>query len=285
LINVSEAIVTSHRDYGDRTNRKHARLKYILHDKGLDWFRTEVENRAGIQFDTKKVLPEWNTPSYLGWLKRTDGTYSLGFHTLSGRIKDFANSPLKSALKEIIAGYQLNIQITADQDLILLGISESDKDKIELRLKELNVNPFVPNTLYSRALACPALPTCALALTESERILPDVLNLIQPLLEKYNLMDKAPLLRMTGCPNGCARPYTAEIGLVGQQSGGKYAIYLGGDHEGTRIGSRFKDKATLDDISNILDKLFKLWSEESVNGERFGEFVARKTPEKLKELV
>jgi sulfite reductase beta subunit-like hemoprotein len=285
LIPVSEAIVTSHRDFGDRTNRKHARLKYVLEEKGVEWFRKEVETRSGCKFDTKKTLPVWNTPSYLGWIKRIDGTFSLGFHTLSGRIKDFPNMPLKSAIKEIVSTYRLDVQLTADQDLILLGVKEADISKINARLKELNVDPNVPNAFYARALACPALPTCALALTESERVLPDVLQKLQPLLEKYNLLEIAPLLRMTGCPNGCARPYTAEIGLVGQQSGGKYAVYLGGDHEGTRVGTRFVDKMNLDDMYTMFDKLFKLWNEEAEKNERFGEYVVRKTPEKLKELI
>ncbi|MCP5495164.1 MAG: NADPH-dependent assimilatory sulfite reductase hemoprotein subunit [Leptospiraceae bacterium] len=274
LIPVAEGIVTAHRDYGDRTNRKHARLKYVLADKGVDWFRAEVEKRANIKFINKE-LPEWNTPNYLGWHTSTDGTLSLGFHTLAGRIKDTPEKSLKSALKEIISNYKLSVQITADQDLILIGIQPSDKEKILKRLNELHVNPESPSPLFNRALACPALPTCALALTESERFLPDVLKEFKVLLDKYDLMNKAPVIRMTGCPNGCARPYAAEIGLVGQQNGGKYAIYLGGDKEGTKMGSRIADKKTIPEIVTLFDPIFKKWKEEGKEDEYLGDFVER----------
>lgn len=283
LISVSEAIVASHRDYGDRTNRKHARLKYVLHEKGVDWFREEVEKRAGIKFQNRK-LPEWNTPLYLGWHERSDGTLALGFHTLSGRIKDFENKPLKSALKEIIGKYNLDVQITADQDLILLGINRTDKEPILNRLKELNVAPNSPSVLFNRALACPALPTCGLALTESERSLPSTLEAIQVLLDKYDLMHKAPIIRMTGCPNGCARPYTAEIGIVGQQSGGKYAIFLGGDHEGTRIGFQVSEKTSIADLSVMLDKLFSEWK-NAPSEQRFGDFINQIGKERSKQII
>lgn len=227
LIPVAEAIVTAHRDFGDRTNRKHARLKYVLAEKGVEWFQSEVESRSNVKLDKDKPLPNWETPSYLGWNERQDGTLSLGFHTLAGRIKDFPGKPLKSALKEIIGAYKLSVQITADQDLILIGIQKSDQEKVEKRLEELNVSWKSPSRLYDRALACPALPTCALALTESERSFPEVLNGIQKVLDKLGLSDRAPVVRMTGCPNGCARPYSAEVGIVGQQAGGKYSLFLG----------------------------------------------------------
>lgn len=274
LIAVAEGIVTSHRDYGDRTNRKHARLKYVLADKGVDWFRAEVEKRANVKFENK-VLPNWNTPSYLGWHESKDGSLSLGFHILAGRIKDVDGKPLKTALREIIRDYNLSVQITPDQDLILMGIKAADKEKILNRLNELNVNPDSPSPLFNRSLACPALPTCALALTESERFLPDVLKEMQTLLDKYELMYKAPVIRMTGCPNGCARPYSAEIGIVGQQNGGKYAVYIGGDKEGTRIGTRIADKKTIPEIGSMFDTIFQKWKEDGNKEEHLGDFVAR----------
>lgn len=271
LLKIAEAIVSIHRDFGDRTNRKHARLKYILADKGVNWFRSEVEKRAGVSFENHK-LPEWKTPNYLGWHKRVDNSYSLGFHTLSGRIKDTEDKPLKSALREIISDYKLSVQLTPDQDIILLNIQRDDKGVIEKRLEELGIDPASPAPVYDRALACPALPTCPLALTESERVFPDVLEVFRKLLQKHGFDKQAPVIRMTGCPNGCARPYSAEIGLVGQQSGGKYAIYIGGDAEGTRIGTRISEKATLEDIESLFDRLFSEWRSKAEH-KRFGDFV------------
>ncbi|MCG6162284.1 NADPH-dependent assimilatory sulfite reductase hemoprotein subunit, partial [Leptospira bandrabouensis] len=188
-------------------------------------------------------------------------------------IKDFPGKPLKSALKEIIGNYKLGVQITADQDLILLGIQKSDRVKIETRLKELNVAWESPSPLFDRALACPALPTCALALTESERSFPELLNGIQKVLDKLGLSDRAPVVRMTGCPNGCARPYSAEVGIVGQMAGGKYSIFLGADSEGTKVGEYVAKKVPLADIPNQPEKVFTLWKNEGNHGEKLGECV------------
>ncbi|MCC6274660.1 MAG: NADPH-dependent assimilatory sulfite reductase hemoprotein subunit [Leptospiraceae bacterium] len=284
LIAVSEAVVGVHRDFGDRTNRKHARLKYVLEEKGVEWFIAEVEKKSGINF-LKKELPPWNTPSYLGWNKGADGKYSLGFHTLSGRIVNLPGRPLKIILKRIISEFNLDVQLTAEQDLILLNIKAEDKPAIEKILEMNSVNAFSPNALYDRALGCVALPTCALALTEGERYLPRVLESLKPVLEKYGLMHKAPVVRMTGCPNGCARPYSAEIGIVGQQAGGKYSIFLGGTLEGTELAESVAQKVPLEEISLRLEKVFHAWKEEGTEKERLGEFVKRVSIEKIKSLI
>ncbi len=275
LIPIAEGIVIVQRDHGDRTNRKHARLKYLIHDRGVDWFRSEVESRAGVQFDVEKKLPEWNTPSYLGWQRQANGkTWALGFHTLSGRIIDRPGYPLKSALREIITTYDLNVQITADQDLILLGITDEAKAAIENRLAELGINPESPATIYDRALACPALPTCGLAITESERYLPNLLPELQKILDELNLAHKAPVVRMTGCPNGCARPYSAEIGIVGRTLGA-YAVFVGGDPEGTRIGDLLNDNVKAEELADLFRKLFRLWKTSGRPEESFGDFTHR----------
>ncbi|EQA34907.1 nitrite/sulfite reductase, 4Fe-4S iron-sulfur cluster-binding domain protein [Leptospira inadai serovar Lyme str. 10] len=285
LISVAEGIVTSHRDFGDRTNRKHARLKYVLAEKGVEWFRSEVEKRSGSKFDTSKPLPKWETPNYLGWTVRGDGTYSLGFHTLSGRIKDFPDRPLKTALKDIISTLQLDVQVTPDQDLILMGIDKEDREKIETKLRNYKVDPASPKPLYDRALACPALPTCGLALTESERTFPQLLEEIQKVLDKLDLNDRAPIVRMTGCPNGCARPYSAEIGIVGQQAGGKYSLFFGGNPEGTKVGDYVAKKVAFADIPVQLEKAFELWKKEGHAGERFGTFAERYGIDNLRSLL
>ncbi len=283
LIPVAEAIVTAHRDYGDRTNRKHARLKYVISDRGLDWFRSEVESRSGAKLQQKQ-LPEWKSPNYLGWIEAEDGTLSFGMHTLSGRIKDWADRPLKTAIREIVKEFRPNLQITADQDLILMDIQKSDRSKIEAKLAQYKLDFKSPHRLYDRALACPALPTCGLALTESERTFPELLSSIRTVIDKHGLAEKSPLIRMTGCPNGCARPYSAEIGVVGQQSGGKYAIFLGGDPEGTRVGFQVAVKIPMSDIAGLLEKYFILWKESGLN-HSFGDFVNSMGPEKAKEVL
>lgn len=285
LIPVAEGIVTSHRDFGDRTNRKHARLKYVLAEKGVEWFRAEVERRSGAKFDIDRKLPKWETPNYLGWTERADGTLALGFHTLSGRIKDFPDKPLKTALKDIISGFNLNVQVTADQDLVLMGIKKEDKEKLESKLKAYNINPASPKPLYDRALACPALPTCGLALTESERTFPQLLESIQKVIDKLDLNDRAPIVRMTGCPNGCARPYSAEIGIVGQQAGGKYSLFFGGNPEGTKVGDYVAKKVPFADIPVQLEKAFEVWKKEGSPNERFGDFAARYSLDKFRELL
>ncbi|MBK8190165.1 MAG: NADPH-dependent assimilatory sulfite reductase hemoprotein subunit [Vampirovibrionales bacterium] len=274
LIPVAEAVLTTQRDYGDRSNRRHARLKYLLHDRGVEWFRGEVEARSGVRFNGEIPLAPWQTPSYLGWRKRADGRWSLGCHTLSGRIVDRQSAPLKSTLRAIIDAYALDVQLTCDQDLILLGVEEADKPAIEARLAEAGLDLSSPAPLYDRALACVALPTCGLAITESERYLPTLLPVIQSALERHGLSQRAPVVRMTGCPNGCARPYSAELALVGR-SPGVYAVFSGGNVEGTRLAELLSEGVRDADFPAYVDRLFALWRAQGEPAERLGDFIAR----------
>lgn len=279
LIETATAVITVHRDFGDRTNRKHARLKYVVQEKGLDWIRTEVETRQGFAF-TQRTLPAWNTPDYLGWHQRVDGTWSLGVHILCGRIIDTAQTKLKSALREIASKYKPLVQCTADQDLLLLGIRTEDKAAVEKLLIDSGYAWQSESRLFDRALACVALPTCGLALAEAERGLADVLHAIDTRLEKYGLKHRAPIVRMTGCPNGCARPYAAEIGIVGQLPN-KYAIFIGGNTAGTSLARLWLQKVPSAEIADVLDPLFALWKNEGIEGEHLGDFVARMGWEKV----
>ncbi len=273
LIPVSEAVVTTQRDYGNRENRTFARLKYLLDKRGVDWFRSEVEARSGFSFEARE-LPAWQTPSYLGWTKHRDGSLSLGFHLLSGRLIDSPQRPLKSTIRDIIQRYQLSVQVTADQDLILLGIQAEDQKAIESLLDERGLSPHSPRKLYDRALTCVALPTCVKALAEAERAGPQIFAYLQESLDKFELNDRAPIIRITGCPNGCARPFSAEIGLVGQLPG-HYALYVGGDAEGQRLAQKIKDKVKTEQLPEVFDKLTALWSQQGVKGERLGDFAHR----------
>lgn len=275
LLAVAEAVVTTQRDFGNRENRDFARLKYLIADRGLAWFKAEVERRAGVGFQ-ERPLPPWHTPSYLGWWQRPDGTLALGFHTLSGRIVDSERRPLKSALRDLITAYQLDIQLTADQDLVLLGIKPSDKRAIEAHLDRFGLSIHPPGALFNKALTCVALPTCSKALAESERIGGAVFSALQDALDAHGLTGRAPapVVRITGCPNGCARPYTAEIGIVGQMPG-QYAVFLGGDAEGQRLAQKVKDRVKYEDLPAYLEKLAAYWRQHGEEDERLGDFVTR----------
>ena len=273
LLPVAEAVVTTQRDFGNRQDRAFARLKYLIDREGLDWFKNEVEKRAQVTFENRP-LPAWQTPSSLGWFERTDGTLALGFHILSGRIVDSERRPMRTTLRQIIEKYELDIQLTAEQDLILLGIKPEDRKAIEGFLDSHGMSPASPQKVFERALTCVALPTCSKALAESERIGHELFSTIHDALQKYGLNDRAPIARITGCPNGCARPYTAEIALVGQMPG-KYALFLGGDPEGTRLAEKVADKVAQKDFPEVFDKIFSFWREHSHGQERLGDFVQR----------
>lgn len=282
LLPVATAIVTSHRDFGDRTNRKHARLKYVLADHGADWFRAEVEKRSAIKFDTKRPLPAWRVPEYHGFIRKADGRYNFGLYIMNGRIRDLPGHRLKTAIQLAVARTGVSLQLTPDQDILFLDMDEKQRHELLHIFKAHGINTNRPNALYRRALSCVALPTCALALTEAERNFPHVIRDINRVVEKHNMMDRAPLVRMTGCPNGCGRPYSAEIGIVGQQNGGKYAVFLGGNYAGTKVGEPVLQKIQMNDLPAQLDKAFAFWSRESNPGERFGDFVNRVGIEKIK---
>ncbi len=281
LIKTAEAIVSVHRDYGDRTNRKHARLKYVIQEQGLAWFRAETEKRQGYAFADRK-LPAWNTPSYLGWIERADGTWALGVHLLCGRIKDGEQGKIKSALTEIVQRYTPAVQLTADQDLILVGIRSADKAAITKILDDSGYRWVSRSPLFDRSIACVALPTCPLALTDAEQALDGILTGIDAKLETHGLKNRPLIVRVTGCPNGCARPYAAEIGLVGQ-SVNKYALFVGGTPSGDRIGRLLTQRIPLDGIADALEPLFVIWKNESTDGELFGDFVQRIGFEAFKE--
>jgi sulfite reductase beta subunit-like hemoprotein len=279
LLRVVEAVVTAYRDSGDRENRKRARLKYVLHDRGADWFRSEVEARSGVPFQLKE-LPEWTTPSLLGWHEATGGTLALGLHTLSGRITDTPERRLKSALKEAVATFQLQVQLTPEQDLILRDIRPEDRPALTQLLRTAGVVTDRPESVYDRALACVALPWCGLAVAEAERHLPEFLTHLQAALDRHGKADLAPTFRVTGCANGCARPYAAELALVGQAPE-RYAVWIGGDAEGTTLAFPVKEKVQRSELPDLFDRLVGHWAAESRPGERLGAFARRLRPEAL----
>jgi sulfite reductase beta subunit-like hemoprotein len=279
LLQVTDAVVTAYRDSGDRTNRKRARLKYVLHDRGVEWFRAEVEARSGVVFQAR-ALPPWSTPSTLGWQSASDGSWSFGLHTLSGRIA----GDRKHALREAVATFHLEVQLTQEQDLILLGISDAARPALERLLAEHNVSIDAPTALASRALACVALPWCGLAVAEAERSLPHFLDLLQSSLDRFAPNKPAPTFRVTGCANGCARPYAAEIALVGQTPD-RYVLWAGGNAEGTRLAFPVLEKVPTSELSSVFDRLVSLWAEQGAPEESLGAFAHRLRPAALAQAL
>jgi sulfite reductase (NADPH) hemoprotein beta-component len=272
---VGEAILTTQRDYGDRTNRKHARLKYTIEDRGVEWFKAEVEKRSGSPFAPAKPFQFTTIQDPHGWQQCADGTWFYGLHILSGRIKDIPGWPMKTALREIAAVHTGDFRLTPSQNLTISGVTEAQKPVIDAILARHGLdNENARSGLRLNALSCVALPTCGLALAESERALPDILEKFEAVLDEAGLRDDAISLRITGCPNGCARPYLAEIGFVGRAPG-KYALYLGAKYNGTRLNRLVAPSVTIDDALTLLTPVIKRFALERQPGEEFGDFCDR----------
>jgi sulfite reductase (NADPH) hemoprotein beta-component len=276
LIDVAKAVLTVHRDFGDRTDRKHARLKYVLADRGADWFRAEVEKRAGLRFEPARKTVFTTTNDTYGWQRAVDGSQFLTLFVSMGRIKDVDGHQMKTALRRVAERFPgIEFRLSANQNLILANISDADRPLVDALLSEHGVRTArQAGVLHQAAIACPALPTCGLSLAESERYLPSLLDRIEVLCAEVGLRDEEIMIRMTGCPNGCARPYMAEIGFVGKAPG-RYQVWLGGNQNGTRLTRVWKDMVKEADILNELRPLFVRFAAERTPGERFGDWVAR----------
>jgi sulfite reductase (NADPH) hemoprotein beta-component len=271
----TKAVLTIHRDFGDRTNRKHARLKYVIAERGLDWFRTELSQRLGQPLQPARPFQFTKQGDLLGWRQQADGNWFLGLFIENGRIDNFGNYRLKTALHKVVEQFMPEIRLTSSQNLLLVNIRGSQKDAIDKTLAEYGVSSANP---YSRlrlaSMACPALPTCGLALAESERALPGFITQLDALFAELGLKDEEIILRMTGCPNGCARPYMAELALVGRGPN-KYLLYVGGNEASTRMNRPYRDGIKGDELANELRPLLTRFVRQRTPGERFGDFAAR----------
>lgn len=272
---IGAAVLTTQRDFGDRTNRKHARLKYTIADRGIEWFRGEVEQRSGITLQPARPFVFTTIEDPHGWHENTDSTWFYGLHILSGRIKDVDGWPMKTALREIAEIHTGDFRLTPSQNLSISGVTAAQKPKIEAILAKHGLDRENDRSrLRLNALSCVALPTCGLALAESERALPDILEKFQSVIDEAGLRDDAISLRVTGCPNGCARPYLAEIGLVGRAPN-KYALFLGARYDGTRLNRLFAPSVTIDDAVTLLTPIIKRYALEREPGEGFGDYCDR----------
>jgi sulfite reductase (NADPH) hemoprotein beta-component len=271
---IAEAVVTVQRDWGDRANRKHARLKYTIEDRGLDRFRAELERRAGVKLGPAKPFVFTSTGDRYGWTEGEDGRGHLTLFVLNGRLRDAGMQAQQlSAVRRIAEQHEGDFRITANQNLIVAGVRPQRRAAIE-ELAASNGLLAPRSGLRRNALACVALPTCGLALAESERYLPDLLDALDARLAAYGLSSDDIVMRMTGCPNGCARPYLAEIGLVGKGPG-RYNLYLGAAFDGSRLSKLYAEDADHPTIVAKLDRLFAAYAAERGKGEHFGDFVIR----------
>ena len=272
IVDVAKAVLTIHRDFGDRTDRKHARLKYVVEERGVDWTRAETEKRAGVKFAPIRPYRFTTTADLLGWHRDVDGKnfFTLFFET--GRVKN----EKKIALREIAEQFPtVEFRLTTNQNVILANVSDADKTGINSIFAAHGIpTENQASVLHAAAMACPALPTCGLALAESERILPGIVDRIEKLCGDLGLDGEEIIIRSTGCPNGCARPYMAEIGFVGKAPG-RYQVWLGGNVSGTRLNRVWKETLKDVDIETELRPVLARFAKERNDGERFGDFCDR----------
>ena len=284
-VDVIKAIVTVHRDFGDRTNRKHARLKYVLQEWGVEKFRDELQRRVPFTIQPARPLPPFEVLDHLGWNPVRPGVWSLGLPVDSGRIADAEGVRLRTGLREIVSRFATSVQLTAQQNILLSGIHTHDRESVESILDAHGIVTIEQISGVRRnSLACPALPTCGLAISEAERVLPRVLDDIDRALANAGLAGEPIVFRMTGCPNGCARPYVAEVALVGR-SLDKYVLYLGGNVAGTRIARQFQDLVPLGKVGDTLAPMFVRFREERRGSEAFGDYCDRVGFEYLRSVV
>ncbi|GAA0567640.1 NADPH-dependent assimilatory sulfite reductase hemoprotein subunit [Caenispirillum bisanense] len=282
LIRGIEAVIAVHREHGNRTDRKRARLKYVVEDKGAAWVKAELDRFYGAPLEDARPTPAFQVPDHMGWHPQGDGRWYLGLPVSSGRIKDTETVRLRTALREVVAQFAVDPVLTPEQDILLSNIADDDRPRVEALLRNHGValaEDLPPLALTT--LACPALPTCGLALAEAERVRDPFVAAIHGELESRGLGGERLSLRITGCPNGCARPSTAEIGLVGRTPG-HYAIYVGGAVEGTRLNDKLLERVPQDAVPPTLGRLFGLWAAERQGREGFGDFAQRVGLDRLK---
>ena len=280
-IGVAEAIVKVQRDFGNREDRKRARLKYLIHDWGVEAFKAKVEEYYGQALPAPHPSDVTGVDDHIGWHEQGDGKLFLGINIETGRIKDEGDLRLKTGLRTLLQKYRMNTRLTALQSVILCDIDPKDQADINQHLAEYGIKQDHQLTLLRRySIACPAFPTCGLSITESERVLPSVIDQLEVVTARLGLLSERISVHMTGCPNGCARPYTPDIGFVGKTLG-KYTIFVGGNVQGTRLAFIYRDLVTLDDLVPTLTPLLERYKAQRTSGETFGDFCARLGKEEL----
>ncbi|MBW4553156.1 MAG: sulfite reductase, ferredoxin dependent [Aphanocapsa sp. GSE-SYN-MK-11-07L] len=285
IFDLIKAIVATQRDYGDRVSRRHARMKYLLHDWGVEKFRKTVEGYFGKPIAPLRPLPTFKYLDFLGWHQQGNGKLFLGISIQNGRVKDEGKLKLRTALRKIVTTYNLPICLTPNQNLVFYDISPTDQAKIQSLLDQHGVESETElDPLVREAMACPALPTCGLAIAESERVIPSILTRLRKLLDRLGLPDEHFVVRMTGCPNGCARPYLAEVGFVGITPE-TYQLWLGGCPNQTRLARTYLEKLPIQDLEVTLEPLLVYFKQDCKPSESFGDFCDRVGFEALRDFA
>ncbi len=275
LLAVAEAVVTTQRDFGDRTDRKHARLKYTIDDRGIDWFRSEVEKRSGVVFRDAAAFTFVGNGDTYGWVEDDTGAWHYTLFVENGRVGDFGSRRLLSGLREIARLHNAEFRLTPNQNLIISKVSVTNRARIAALLGEYGIeNEAHASALRRHSMACVAFPTCGLAMAESERYLPSLIDKLDAQMKEHGLAAEPITIRMTGCPNGCARPYIAEIGLVGKAPG-RYSVFLGAGFAGDRLSAPYLDNASEQEILDALSPLLGAFTAEREQNEHFGDYLVR----------
>jgi sulfite reductase (ferredoxin) len=284
-LQIVETIVTIQRDFGDRQNRKHARLKYLLEEQGIAWFRAELEQRLGHPVADPGPISWQSSEDHLGWHEQGDGRWFLGLYIESGRIKDDEMVRLRSGLRQAIEQFKPGIHLTPQQNILLTDVPAEQREPLTALLAAYGIatDPAALG-VHRYSLACPALPTCGLALADAERVLPSIVDQIQDDLNTLGLAEEPISIRMTGCPNGCARPFMGDLGFVGR-SKNLYNVYIGGDQMNTRMNTLYAADVQFDDLAKTVQPLLHRWRDERLSGEAFGDFCHRVGVKALRECT
>jgi sulfite reductase (ferredoxin) len=295
VLKIGEAVIKVFRDFGNRSDRKRARLKYIIHDWGLPAFRAKVEEYLGHPLPDPKPVTVADVDDHLGWHLQGDGKLFLGIPVENGRIKDVGDVRLASGLRALFARYGTPARLTCQQSVLLIDLEPAWRKEIEALLQEYGIATVEEvSTVRRWSMACPAMPTCGLAVTEAERALPTIMDQLETELARLGMEEDRFTVRMTGCPNGCARPYNADIGLVGRSATrnpdgtpgpGTYTIFLGGRTQGDRLNVEFRDYVPFDRVVAELVPIFARYKAERLSDETFGDFCDRVGVEELAQLV
>jgi len=285
VVDVAREVVAVQRDYGDRANRRHARLKYTIADRGLDWFRDEVQSRVAFRLQPPEKLSWKPVDDHLGWHEQGDGRLYVGIFIENGRIADVDGVRSRTGLRRIVDELRPQVRLTAQQNVILAGIAPADRPRVEELMSEHGIATVESIPLAIRnSMACPAIPTCGLAVAEAERALPSLIRTLSTLLDELGLADERISFRMSGCPNGCSRPYLGDVGFVGTTLG-KYDVMLAGDFDGTRLNRVYAPNVPIAEIPVLLRPIFATFRSDRRSGEGFGNWVERVGFESLRQVT
>jgi len=273
-IEIAKAVITTQRDWGNRVDRKLARLKYTVQKHGIEAFRAEVATRSGVNIEPPKAIEFTTRGDRFGWVKGTDNKWHLTLYIECGRIKDVPGKEVQTGFREIAKVHKGDFRMTSNQNMIVANVAEADKEQIEALATQYGILGERLTPLRKHSIACVSLPTCALGMAEAERYFPEFTDKVDELLTKHGVGEQPIVMRMTGCPNGCARPYAAEIGLVGKGPG-RYNLYLGAAFNGTRISKMVLENGNESEILADLDGRFARFAKERQDNEYFGDFLVR----------